>query len=255
MVDLARYMYAVSRPFEDGALAAPVTGIAEGRIDTVRHRNLVAIVSDVDLSEFGEAALRANLEQLAWLETVARAHHRVVQAVSSASPTAPLRLGTICLDDDGVRRRLAEWHDRLERVLDRVQGRREWSVKVLAPAHRETVAATATTPTGGADYLRRKKAQAEAKLTAGQGAARAAARLHEVLGAAAVAARTFPAQDPALSGRRGTMLLNAAYLVPADGIGAFQACVDAARAEVPDLVIDSQGPWPPYAFAMLDSDD
>ena len=47
---------------------------------------------------------------------------------------APLRLATICLDDAGVRARLDEWYFALEQVLDRVQGRMEWSVKAFSAA-------------------------------------------------------------------------------------------------------------------------
>ena len=97
---------------------------------------LIAVVSDVDLVEFGEEGLRANLERLEWLEEVARGHDAVVQAVAALGPTAPLRLATICLDDGGVRRRLDEWYHALELVLDRVQGRMEWSVKAFAPHSR-----------------------------------------------------------------------------------------------------------------------
>ena len=118
------------------------------------------MVSDVPLAEFGEEALKRNLESLPWLEKVARGHDEVVRAVAACGPAAPLRLATIFHDDDAVRRRLDEWHDALVEVLDRVDGRAEWSVKVLAPA------AEARAPSrAGADDRRRvpapRKAQAE----------------------------------------------------------------------------------------------
>ena len=132
MAETARYLYAISRGV-DRAVLEGVRGIEGAPLDVVAHHDLSAVVSDVSLAEYGEEGLRRNLEKLDWLEVVARAHDTVVQTVAHSAPTAPLRLATICLDDAGVRRRLDEWHDELELVLDRVEGRMEWSVKVLAP--------------------------------------------------------------------------------------------------------------------------
>src|SRR4051812_33642227 len=161
MGEQARYLYAVTRGL-DPTLLAGVRGLGDRPVDVVAHGGLLALVSTVDLDEYGEEPLRANLEDLEWLEGVARSHDEVVHAVAALAPTAPLRLATICLDDDGVRRRLDEWHHALQLVLDRVEGRREWSVKVVqAP---QPSAAAAAPPASGAEYLRRRKAATSARL-------------------------------------------------------------------------------------------
>src|SRR4051794_17527409 len=157
MGETGRYLYAVCRDL-DPAVLAGVSGLAGRPLELVELRGLEAVVSTVDLEEYGEEALRANFEDLAWLETAARGHDAVIHALSAAAPTAPLRLATICLDDAGVRRRLTEWHAALEQVLDRVAGRREWSVKVLdppgaAPAPAPVAAAVPAGGGGGAAYL------------------------------------------------------------------------------------------------------
>ena len=110
-----RYLYAITRGVTNDDVAAAAVGLGGSDVDVVDHRGLQAVVSTVRLEEFGEEGLRRNLEDLAWLETVARGHDAVVQAVAAHGPTAPLRLATICLDDDGVRARLDEWHDRWPR--------------------------------------------------------------------------------------------------------------------------------------------
>ena len=104
VVGQGRYLYAISRDLDPAALAE-VPGLGDGRLDVLEHRGLSAVVSDVDLEEYGEEGLRRNLERLEWLEEVARRHDEVVHAVAEHGPVAPLRLATICLDDIGVRRR------------------------------------------------------------------------------------------------------------------------------------------------------
>ncbi|HEX2550125.1 MAG TPA: GvpL/GvpF family gas vesicle protein, partial [Nocardioidaceae bacterium] len=98
LVGRGRYLYAVSRGLPPDALA-DVPGLGDGRLEVLEHQGLSAVVSDVDLEEYGEEGLRRNLERLDWLEEVARRHDEVVHAVAEHGPVAPLRLATICLDD------------------------------------------------------------------------------------------------------------------------------------------------------------
>ena len=155
--ETARYLYAISRDLAPDALAG-VGGLMGEPLHVVSHRGLDAVVSDVPLAEFGELALKQNLESLSWLERVARGHDEVVHAAAAAGPVAPMRLATMCLDDDGVRARLDEWHDALHGVLDRVEGRAEWSVKVLVPPP-EPAAAAASGSGSGVAYLQQKRAE------------------------------------------------------------------------------------------------
>ena len=254
MTATGRYMYAITRGIDGTSLASTV-GLGGGALEVIEHRGLLAVVSDVDLEEFGEEGLRRNLEDLAWLEEVARGHDTVVQAVAVLGPTAPLRLATICLDDGGVRSRLDEWFHALELVLDRVQGRREWSVKAFVAADSAgTASSTATDApaTGGAAYLQRKKAELLDREDRAGAAARLAEELHQDLAAASSASRRLAPQDPRLTGHTGTMTLNGAYLVGLEHGAEFEATVRRLQSEHPEAGIDVRGPWPPYSFAMLE---
>lgn len=249
MTETGRYLYAIARGL-DPQVMVHVPALGGGHLDVVEHLGLAAVVSTVDLGEYGEEGLRRNLEDLAWLETVVRRHDDVVHEAATRAATAPMRLATICFDDDAVRARLREWHVDLTHVLDRVDGCAEWSVKVLAPP---AVAPEATdTPVSGADYLRRRKAAVEQRADADTAAAVAAEAIDDELAALARAGRRLPPQDPRLSGLEGTMVLNAAYLVPHEQEAEFEARIRAVAEANPDVVVDGRGPWPPYSFAMLD---
>ena len=252
VVGQGRYLYAISRHLDPAALV-DVPGVGDGRLDVLEHRGLSAVVSDVDLEEYGEEGLRRNLERLEWLEEVARRHDQVVHVIAEQGPVAPLRLATICLDDAGVRRRIDEWHAALEQVLDRVEGRREWSVKAFVPMAAAGRPAEPAAPTeGGAAYLRRKKAETLTRAQGEEQAMQVADEVHARLSAVSEASRRLRPQDPRLTGHVGTMTLNGAYLVDASRSEEFAEAVRAAQADHPDAGIDAAGPWPPYSFAMLE---
>lgn len=250
VTDSARYAYAVTRALDEGALAGS-RGLREAPLEVVSDDGLDAVVSDVPLSDFSEDALRRNLESLPWLEEVARGHDDVIRLVSERGPAAPLRLATIFHDDEAIRRRLREWRASIVEVLDRVDGRAEWSVKVIASAA-DPVPDETDAPTSGADFLRRRKAQADDRGRRADEVARVADEVHAAVSGVAVASRVLPPQDPQLTGLTGTMALNGAYLVERSHEARLEEQVDAMRAAHPDVVVDVNGPWPPYSFAVLD---
>jgi len=258
VAEQGRYLYAIARGL-DPATVEGVRGLDGAPVETVDHRGLIALVSTVDLAEYGEEGLRRNLEDLTWLEKVARGHDTVIHAVAGAAVTAPLRLATICLDDDGVRARLDEWHDALETALDRVQGRAEWAVKAYArtgPSEQAPaeVADDQGTPGKGAGlaYLQRKKGQAHQQAQSQERAMQVAEQVHEALAARCVASRRLAPQDPRLTGHEGAMTLNGAYLVDEAEGDAFAAAVQELAETYPDAHLTLAGPWPPYSFASLD---
>ncbi|MFG2055478.1 GvpL/GvpF family gas vesicle protein [Micromonospora sp. NPDC048930] len=231
------------------ATPAGIPGIAGTPVRAVAAAGLVAVVSDAPLTEYGEEALRRNLEDLAWLERAARAHHAVVDVLSRAGAVVPARLATVHRDDDRVARVLVERQDELASTLDRLTGREEWGVKGYA-----VPGATPRTeaPTGGggagAAYLRRRKAQLTAREEGQRIAADAAATVHTALAGYAAAARRHAPQDRRLSGAPTAMVLNGAYLVDRERLDGFAALVRDLTDRHPELRLEPTGPWPPYSF-------
>lgn len=246
-----RYLFAVARGVDEAVLAG-VPGLRGEPVELVEHHDLQAVVCTVDLAEFGEEQLARNLEDLGWLEEVARGHNDVVFAAASAGTVAPMRLVTICSDDDSVRQRIEALDDDLRLALDRVEGRREWSVKVYAAPQDQPQIEDSSRPTSGAAYLQRKRDLATKRRSAGEDSLRTAEEISEVLSGHAVATRVLPPQDPRLTGRKESMILNGAYLVPdGDGEG-FRGLVRRLVELHPRMQIECEGPWPPYSFATLD---
>ncbi|MGK5636715.1 GvpL/GvpF family gas vesicle protein [Streptomyces sp. URMC 126] len=251
------YAYAVARDTGPGRdVPDTVTGVAGEPVREVCHEGFAALVGRVPAAEFEEGALRERLEDLAWLERVARGHQRVVDAAVSLFPCAlPLRLATVYRDEDGLRRMLTAGREAFGTALDRLEGRVEWGVTVYAapapppsPRPRE-----ASKPPSGRDYLRLRGAERRAREVGAREEDRAADAVHETLGALAEAVRLYPPQNSPLSGHPGRNLLNAAYLVPRGRSEEFTKTLDDLRDRAPDgFRIRLTGPWAPYSFVTHD---
>src|SRR5215472_2043737 len=136
--DTGVWAYAIT---EDVHLSGPdgelvdlswLTGVGEAKVRTVASDGLTVLVSDVSLAGFGEAALREHLEDLGWLDEVAREHHYVIDAAARLFPLLPVRLATVYSGDAAVCAALTSRCDQLRDALHRVGGRVEWGVKTYA---------------------------------------------------------------------------------------------------------------------------
>ncbi|MEU6040385.1 GvpL/GvpF family gas vesicle protein [Actinomadura sp. NPDC047616] len=251
----AVYLYGVARGL-DPAVLGGVTGVSSAAVRAVPAGDLTALVSTVELADFGEDALRDHLEDLDWLEATARAHHEVVDRAAQAAPTAPVRIATLYRDDDRVRQVLQEQHTQFTRVLDLISGRAEWGVKIYA--HPEAFEhdepepepqPQATTGGGaGTAYLRRRQAQRRSRQDASRRINDYAQSVHERLTQHARASRRHPPQDQRLSGHAGVPVLNMAYLLDDEHTKEFLDTARRADAELTGVDVEVTGPWPPYSF-------
>lgn len=251
------YLYAIGA--DTGRAPPEPAGLLGAPVRTVAEAGLVAFVGPVPLAEFGEEALRRNLEDLGWLEATARVHHQVVEVASRQGPVAPVRLVTVYRGEEQIRdllrRRAGEFAD----LLERVRGRSEWGVKVYAVAPPEAPAGDEGTGTGGGGggekpgtaYLKRRRSGLRSREEAWRRAAARAEHVDAVLSGLAVATRHHRPQDPQLSGRTDWMVLNGAYLVDDDRGEEFAATVE--RLGEPELDVELTGPWAPYSFTIADS--
>lgn len=268
------WVYAVTDRDDRADLSWPA-GVGGTRVRNATVAGLTVLVSHVDLAEFGEEALRANLEDLRWLEEAARAHHSVVEAAAGEFAVLPTRFATVYSSDAAMAAELTGRREELRAALRRVRGCVEWGVKAYAAGQAgpetDEGAAPGSDPRGGGTdaggagagmaYLKRRRAALSAREQSRRTLAASAQAVHAELSGQSLQARLYPPQSPALSGSRTPMLLNAAYLLDSSAPGVlggtpgspdFAAAVSAAAAAHPDLRLDLSGPWPPYSFIGQD---
>jgi len=241
-----------------GDAPALPTGVASTPVERVTAADLSALVSRVPLAEFGAEPLRRNLNDLAWLEEVARAHEAVLDAALREATVVPLRMCTIFEREQRVREMLEREHDALVEALGALDGRQEWGVKVLADrdslerqARAGMDAPAERGGTEGGAYLERRRFERNVRERAGALAADVADQVHARVQDWAVDAVTRPPQNPELSGHEGEMLLNGAYLIDADRVDGLRDLVAdlEERHRALGVRIELTGPWPPYNFA------
>jgi Gas vesicle synthesis protein GvpL/GvpF len=246
------YVYGVSRGLP-AATMERVAGVAGTPVRLIEDEGLAAVVSPVSLGEFGEEALRHNLEDLGWLESTARAHHAVVDAAAEHAVTVPLGLATVYRTEERARAALRERREEFTKALERITGRTEWGVKAYADLGLAAAEAEAEEEVAGAgpgtSYLRRRSAQRHTEEEARQEILLLAERIDDELCALAATRRLHRPQDPQLSGERGWMVLNAAYLVDDERAEDFRTAVTSLAGQRPEIRLQLTGPWAPYSFA------
>lgn len=255
------YVYAIAPAGAEAPTG--LRGLDDGAVRTVRDGDLVAFVSDVPDSEFGEAPLNANLSDMTWLTPRAVRHQEVNAALTAASdPLVPLSFGTVFRDTGGVTRMLRERSAAIGPRFAALKGKAEW----IAVARRATDRALAALESGS-DALRALRAEIAA---APQGRAYLLTRrLDEtakqelrVTDAAAISAvveafagagmRLF--REPLVEDVEGTMLARYSVLAGRDRGTELTRIATAfgARWKPRGYSIELSGPWPAYRFSTVD---
>lgn len=258
MSDLMAYAYAVIGHAEGlREQTASLRGVAGAPVRLITGTDddqLMLAVSHVPAQDFQEDALKQHLEDLEWLEAVARAHHSVVEALAAHTTVLPLRLATVYLDDNRARDALEAgrtmFAERLTRLADHV----EWGVKIYVEpsAVPEAPAAPAADLTPGRAYLRNRRQQQSVRDNVYQAAQKAAERV-ETAGRKHAADRVrHRVQQGVLADTAdaGENVVNDAYFVPLKRCDEFLAEVTHAADGLQGVRVEATGPWAPYSFAM-----
>jgi hypothetical protein len=183
----------------------------------VAFGDLAAVVSDVP-----GAPLDPTRERVL-------AHDRVNHAVMRDRTVIPMNFGTVCRTREDVVRLLRAAHAAFIEVLQQMEGRVEFGLKVM----QRPGATVDCLPPGTAT-------DDELQARAGRHLGDSLQRLRDV----SVASRLNPPLgDP--------MILNAAFLVRCEGEPDFVSCAKEVARRFPHLVFKCTGPWPPYNFVNI----
>jgi hypothetical protein len=241
------HAYGVVRAGDSAQL--PGRGIGGAPLGVVVVEDLAAVVSGLPEDQYGEAVWRAHAEDPDWLGVVAAEHNAVLEAVIDQTDVLPLRLPSLYRHRDALEAELRANARPLAAAFDAVSGHVEWGIKVFLVE--EPDAPEPARPASGRDYLTRKASASSRKEAARDRRARLLLDAHEEIARAAADQRVNAPQDPALSGRKEPMLLNAAYLVPRAERDAFLDEADRLGEELAGegMRLEVTGPWPPYNFS------
>ena len=256
------YVYGIV-PEDTPTTSAPA-GIDDAGVSVERHAGVAALVSVLDDPGYAPTAIEANSGDVEWLSPRAIAHDRVLTWASDHGAVVPLPMFSLFSGEDAVHRMLSDRSSQLVTTLERVGRGREYALRVyrvdaellaataaLSP-RLAALASTAAAASPGQRYLLERKLDGERKTEMRAVTQRIVEEIADALSphAASVVRSPIPKAADGDAAARGTMVLNAAFLVAPTSLEAFQKTLTTLveRHGPHGLRFDFTGPWPPYHF-------
>ena len=229
------------------------------------YQTTQAILSKVSLQEFGQEEIEANLNNINWVEAKVRAHLGILEAVSANGTVIPMRFCTIYQSQSRVQEILEQYYDDLLGTLARLEGKKEWGVKVYCDSEAlgqkigeisdrvKELKTTMAKKSEGIAYFWKKKLEETIAAEVERISDEYAQLSHNRLSSHAAEAVINSLQDKKITGRKEEMILNVAYLVTDEQLAVFRAELESLEKEYGDLGLSYEitGPWPPYNFVTI----
>lgn len=122
------YVYAIARAGHP--LPERVEAIdGSDRIEAVAGQ-LAAFVTPVDDVDFSQGVIDARAKDVEWLGAIGYRHQSVMNALMHGGTIIPLRAFTLFASEESLRRHLESERARLEKLLDRLDGKQEWTLRI-----------------------------------------------------------------------------------------------------------------------------
>lgn len=245
--------------------ATPPSGLDDVGVTFEREGELTALVSVLDASAYAPDRIEQTAGDVEWLTPRARAHDWVLTWASDLGPVVPMPMFSMFSGREAVRSMLRERSAQLSETLARVARGREYALRVyrvdgellesvVSMSRRlQELAENAAAASPGQRYLLERKLEGEKKTELRAVSQRIVEEIATALGAhAAESVRSpIPRVNEADAAARGTMVLNAAFLVAPAELEAFQRTLTefVQRYDGKGFRFDFTGPWPAYHFA------
>ena len=240
---------------------AQIDGMSEGeKLRTVESDGLFAVVSAVDLAEYGEESMAEKGEDIEWLKEKASVFMAILLKVMDVTQIVPMKFLTIFLAEDRVKETVTESYEHFREILEKTRGREELSVKVYCDSKRykESTAAEdmarfekslAGKPKGAVFFLKKKfDSELDEKIQD---------RIYKICNAFTGELKDLAAEMTSnkilakeITGMEIPMVSNCAYLVEDGRADDFMEKIERFERDYREggFTIEATGPWPPYSF-------
>ena len=256
------YVYAIARaghPLPERVEAIDGSNV----IDVVTASDLAAFVTPVDDIDFSQGVIDARAKDVEWLGAIGYRHQNVMHALMHGGTIIPLRAFTLFASDESLRRHLETERARLTKLLDRLDGKQEWTLRVefdpqlwsealvrrvdsLRALSDEIDAASA-----GKAFLLRKKLDDEKKRASKEAEQQVMVKIERTV-MDKLACDTVAETRQQRSGAFPQINV----LLERDEEARLEELRDelAARYARDGVTLALTGPWPPYTFAVITDD-
>jgi len=242
-----------------------VKTVNKGEAYPISHHELEAVVSEVNLKEFGSEEIQKKAqEDVNWIKEKAQIHEHVIERAMGLRgkivPVIPMKFGTIFKTKQSLEEILEKNYLKFKKLLADLEGKQEWGVKVYlnekvftkhlqAKKKKKEIASLPK----GMDFFVKKQMEEVMKKEKNRKLEKLVGETFENLQKLAVDSSQGKNLDKALTGKEEPMVLNASFLVKEEKVREFQNQVRGLKAEYQrlGLIIQESGPWPPYNFAKI----
>lgn len=243
------YAFAIGR--SEHPLPTGVEAIAAGP--------LAAFVMPVDLDEYSQDVIDRRGGDVEWLGAIGYRHQETMMALMREGTIVPLRAFTLFATPDAVRAQLTEGRDNLLRLLERLDGKQEWTLRIEIDPQRwsDSLARRAgplldlmseiESATPGRAFLLRKKLDDEKKKASREAELQLVADIER-----GVSERLACDSVAESRQQRDGAFPQINVLIDRDEEGRLQELVDdlSPRYAEDGVALAVSGPWPPYSFAV-----
>lgn len=246
------YVYAIGRAGHPLPSGEDVRSVESGP--------LAGFLSLVDGDDFSQSAIDARAKDVEWLGAIGYRHQSVMTSLMRGGTIVPLRAFTLFASEETLRSHLDEQRDQLGRILDRLDGKQEWTVRVEFDAekwndalvHRvdslRALTSEIADAAAGKAFLLRKKLDDERKRASRE------AEL-QLLGEIEQSVMAKLACDTVAESRqqRSGAFPQINVLINRDEEARLQELQQELERKYAGegIAIALTGPWPPYSFAHL----
>ncbi|MBI5400396.1 GvpL/GvpF family gas vesicle protein [Candidatus Saganbacteria bacterium] len=230
----------------------------------ISEQGLYAVVSEEKEEEFDQANLEKNLSNLEWIKQLAVLHEKVIEQIMEQAGVIPFKFGTLFNNEQNLKAMLVEHEDEFKTDLDQLADKEEWGVKVYCDKEKlkQTVDVqneeikkiddeiNASSP--GKAFILKKKKEELLDVVLSKTLNTYIQESFDQLGQHCEESRLNRVLPKEVTGRKGEMILNAAYLVAKDQVTRFNQEADRLNPDGKEkgISLDVSGPWPPYNFCL-----
>jgi hypothetical protein len=101
-----------------------------GKVESVAEGPLAAFCTPVDLRQYSQQAVDSHTGDIEWLGAIGYRHQAVMQALMQGGTVIPLRAFTLFGSHQMVEAQLRSGRDQFLKVLERLEGKQEWTLRI-----------------------------------------------------------------------------------------------------------------------------
>jgi len=227
-------------------------------VEAVDGGGLTAFVTPVDEAEYSQPVIDARSKDVEWLGRIGYEHQRVMTELMRGGTIIPLRAFTLFKSHATLRHHLEENKEQFAKILERVDGKQEWTLRIEFDPERwrdalskrvASLAAIENEIAGAAPgkaFLLKKKLDDERKKASREAEQQVAAEIEQEVVEKLKSEVVAESRE-----RRDGAFPQINVLIPRDEEARLQELAEelARRYGGEGVTLALTGPWPPYTFA------